>query len=78
MMEWPVVAGVDGDNGNRDQGAEHGVSIDKIEKLFRGLVAIPLDEAHSWTETPFKAIVQTEEGRCGMTPSPAAACTLRR
>ena len=63
MTDLPNIAGFDWDDGNRDKCAQHGVSIDEIETLFRGTVVILPDEAHSWTETRFKAIGQTEEGR---------------
>ncbi len=63
MTDLPVVAGFDWDEGNRDKCAQHGVSIDEIEALFRGALVILPDEAHSVTETRFKAIGKTGEGR---------------
>ncbi len=63
MKDLPVLAGFDWDTGNRDKCTEHGVSIDEIETLFRGTIVILPDEAHSVTETRFRAIGTTGEGR---------------
>ena len=63
MTDWPIIAGFDWDDGNRDKCAGHGVSTDEIEALFAGTAVILPDEAHSWTETRFKAIGQTAQGR---------------
>ena len=63
MTDFPVIAGFDWDDGNRDKCTGHGVSIDEIEALFSETVVILPDEAHSVTETRFKAIGKTGEGR---------------
>ena len=63
MTDLPVIASFNWDDGNRDKCVEHGVSIDEVETLFRGIVVILPDEAHSWTETRFKAIGQAKEDR---------------
>ena len=56
-------AGFDWDEGNREKCRKHGVSIDEIEALFSGPVAIRPDLAHSAGETRFLGIGQTAEGR---------------
>ena len=63
MIDLPVIAGFDWNDGNRDKCQQHDVSIDEIEALFTGTVVILPDEAHSLIETRYKAIGKTAEGR---------------
>jgi uncharacterized DUF497 family protein len=57
------VAGFDWDTGNRGKCEQHGVSVATIEELFRGVLAVQPDPAHSVAEERFKAIGRLSEGR---------------
>lgn len=56
-------AGFDWDGGNRGKCLKHGVSLNEIEALFSGPIAISPDLAHSTSETRFLGIGRTAEGR---------------
>jgi uncharacterized DUF497 family protein len=56
-------AGFDWDEGNREKCLKHGVSLDEIEALFFGPIAIRPDLAHSVGETRFLGIGGTAGGR---------------
>jgi uncharacterized protein len=58
-----TVSGFDWDDGNREKCQKHGVSIREIEGLFVGPVMLLPDEAHSTTETRFRAIGKGPSGR---------------
>lgn len=62
MMD-PRVAGFDWDEGNQDKCRKHGLSVAEIESLFHGPIAVFPDPAHSRSETRFKAIGRTNQGR---------------
>jgi uncharacterized DUF497 family protein len=57
------LAGFDWDDGNREKCRKHGVSLDEIEALFSGSIAIRPDLAHSRNETRFLGVGRTELGR---------------
>lgn len=70
MCKWPYeammtrnIAGFEWDEGNWSKCQKHGVSIEAIESLFMGSVAILPDEGHSQDERRFRAIGWTEQGR---------------
>jgi uncharacterized DUF497 family protein len=62
-MHTHGVTGFEWDDGNRGKCQKHGVSIENIEELFAGPVAILPDEAHSKKERRFRAIGWTQQGR---------------
>lgn len=62
-MAAPIVAGFDWDEANREKCQRHGVSLQAIEALFARDIAVFPDPAHSATETRYKAIGATTEGR---------------
>lgn len=55
-MDWTAVAGFDWDDGNRAKCQKHGVTLAKIEAVFRYPHRLAPDLAHSTTETRFLAI----------------------
>jgi uncharacterized DUF497 family protein len=55
--------GFDWDNGNFAECQGHGVSIDVIESLFDGPVALLPDAEHSHSEQRFRAIGKSRDGR---------------
>lgn len=57
------VAGFDWDRGNRAKCQKHGVSVEAIEALFAGRVAILPDDAHSDKERRFRAIGWANKSR---------------
>ncbi|MEQ9124958.1 MAG: BrnT family toxin [Alphaproteobacteria bacterium] len=57
------VDGFDWDAGNQEKCAKHGLTIDKIEALFRRPVMVFPDEAHSMSEPRLRAVGRTDEGR---------------
>ncbi|MFO1392251.1 MAG: BrnT family toxin [Steroidobacteraceae bacterium] len=69
----PRVAGFDWDAGNRAKCTRHGVSIEEIEAVFRGEVAIHPDLTHSTRETRYLGIGRGIAGRYVFT-----AFTLRQ
>jgi len=57
----PQADGFDWDRGNRAKCEKHGLSVAEIETLFvRPLAILP---AHSQSESRFRAIGRTEDGR---------------
>lgn len=56
-------AGFEWDVGNLEKCLKHGVTISEIESLFRGVIHIAPDVAHSIDEDRFKAIGTTSAGR---------------
>ncbi|MDD9909152.1 MAG: BrnT family toxin [Ahrensia sp.] len=62
-MRGVKVEGIQWDEGNWPKCGKHGVSKLEVELLFRNDPAIIRDDAHSQTESRFKAIGQTAEGR---------------
>lgn len=59
----PRIAGFDRDEATREKCRKHGVSLAAIESLFRNVIAVFPDPAHSRGETRFKAIGRTDQGR---------------
>jgi len=57
------VRGFDWDDANRAKCRKHGLSLNEIESLFRHPLAVFPDPAHSTSETRFKAIGRTDDGR---------------
>src|SRR5579859_3547951 len=51
------------DDGNLEKCQKHGVSVAEIEALFQGPIAVLPDPAHSGSETRFKAIGKSGQGR---------------
>ena len=62
-MKIQDVTGFEWDDGNRSKCQKHGVSIETIEELFAGPVAILPDEAHSKKERRFRVIGWAQQGR---------------
>jgi len=60
---FDAVAGFDWDIGNRAKCQKHGVTIEAIEGLFNAQIAVLPDPVHSFSETRFRAIGKTVEGR---------------
>jgi uncharacterized DUF497 family protein len=58
-----VIAGFDWDDGNTDKCQQHGVSLASTEAVFRRVMAVYPDPAHSSAEQRFHAIGTTEAGR---------------
>lgn len=58
-----AIAGFDWDRGNRSKCLKHDVSAEEIESLFLRPIMILPDQAHSLTETRFRAIGKTVTGR---------------
>ena len=57
------VNGFTWDEGNLEKYQKHGVSVAEIESLFQRPIAILPDPAHSGSETRFKAIGKSDQGR---------------
>ena len=57
------IDGFDWDAHNREKCRKHGVSLHAIEALFRGIVMVLPDAAHSRTEERFRAIGKDDAGR---------------
>ena len=57
------VAGFEWDRGNRTKCQKHGVSVEAIETLFAGPVAILPDDGHSENEQRFRAIGWANKNR---------------
>lgn len=55
--------GFDWDAGNRKKCQQHGVSLQEIEDLFLGSVAVLPDLAHSKDEQRFHAVGKNRQGR---------------
>jgi hypothetical protein len=62
-MPAGVTTELEWDRSNRTKSLRHGVTLDEVEELFRGPLAILPDPAHSQTEERFKAIGRTAQGR---------------
>lgn len=62
-MDVNTVTGFEWDSGNWRKCQKHGVSIETIEDLFKGAVAILPDDAHSKGERRFRAVGWTKQGR---------------
>jgi uncharacterized DUF497 family protein len=56
-------SGFDWDAGNIEKCQKHGVSIEEVQSLFYGPVAIVPDSAHSQFELRFRAVGRTGMGR---------------
>jgi len=55
--------GFDWDAGNSEKCQRHGVSVAEIEAVFRRVLAVYPDPAHSSAEQRFQAIGTTRQGR---------------
>jgi uncharacterized protein len=58
-----TAAGFEWDDGNRAKCLRHGVSAEEVESLFLRPIMILPDDAHSRSETRFKAVGKIAAGR---------------